>query len=90
LLGGLAGTVVVGTVTVTVLVPVVGGGVVVVGLAVVAGPSVVVVLGVVVVVVDDVVVDADADWITPQATRLPESPVDNVSSSGPVAPLFCW
>ena len=89
LLGGLVGTVVVGTVTVTVLVLVVGGGVtVVVGLVVVTGASVVVVLGVVVVVVD-VVVAADADWITPQATRLPESPVDNVSSSGPVAPFFC-
>jgi hypothetical protein len=86
LLGGLVGTVVVGTVTVTVLVLVLGGGVtvvvgLVVGLVVVTGASVVVVL--------DVVVDADADWITPQATRLPESPVDKVSSSGPAAPFFC-
>jgi hypothetical protein len=81
--------VVLGTVTVTGLVLVVGG-VVVDGLLVVTGASVVVVVGCVVVVVDDVVVDADADWITPQATRLPESPVDIVSSSGPVALFFCW
>lgn len=81
--------VVVGTVTVTVLVLVVGGAVVV-GLVVVAGASVAVVVGCVVVVAEDVVVDTEADWITPQATRLPESPVDIVSSSGPVAPFFCW
>jgi hypothetical protein len=90
LLGGLVGTVVVvGTVTVTVLVPVVGGGVVA-GLVVVTGASVTVVLGVVVVVVvvGDVVV-AEADSITPQATRPPESPVDRVASSGPAGPPFC-
>jgi len=81
--------VVVGTVTVTVLVLVVGGAVVV-GLVVVTGASVAVVVGCVVVVVEGVVVDPEADCITPQATRLPESPVDIVSSSGPVAPFFCW
>ena len=67
------------------------GGGVVVGLVVSAGTGVAVGLGVVVVVaVVVVVVAADADSITPQATRLPESPVDRVSSSGPGAPLFCW
>ena len=88
---GLTGTDVrVGTVTVTVLVLVVfgmgGGADVVVGVVVTGASVAVVVAGV---IVDDVV-DADADWITPQATRLPESPVDMVSLSGPGAPFFCW
>ena len=53
------------------------------------GTAVVVVLVVTVVlaVVDEVVVD-DAAAITPQATRLPASPVAMVSASGPGAPSF--
>jgi len=80
--------VVVGTVTVTVVVPVVSVGDVaaVVGL-VVAGASVAVVVVGEVVVGD--VVAAEADSMTPHATRLPESPVARVSSSGPAAPFFC-
>jgi len=81
--------VVVGTVTVTVLV-LVEGVAVVVGLVVVTGACVAVVVGCVVVVVDDVVADEEAGWMPPHATRLPESPVDIVSSSGPVASFFCW
>lgn len=54
-----------------------------------AGAAVVVVtvVAVVVAVVDEVVV-AVAGAITPQATRLPESPVASVCSSGPAAPFF--
>jgi hypothetical protein len=65
-------------VTVTVLVLVDGGGTAVV---------VVTVVTLVVAVVDEVVVVLAAA-ITPQATRLPESPVASVSSSGPGAPFF--
>jgi hypothetical protein len=62
-----------------------GGGTTTVGLMIVVSVTVV---GVVVVVDDavDEVVVADTDWITPQATRPPASPVARVSSSGPAEP----
>jgi hypothetical protein len=67
------------TVTVLVLMLVDGGATAVV---------VVIVVTVVVAAVDGVVVVLAAA-ITPQATRLPESPVASVCSSGPGAPFFC-
>lgn len=76
----------VGTVTVTVLV-LVWLGAVVDGVALGVDVAVVdVTSGVVVAVVVTVVVLAAA--ITPQATRLPASPVANVASSGPGVPFF--
>ncbi|OOK67647.1 hypothetical protein BZL30_7836 [Mycobacterium kansasii] len=40
------------------------------------------------VVLDEAVDELVAGAITPQATRLPESPVASVSSSGPGVPFF--
>jgi hypothetical protein len=79
------------TVTVTVLVLVLPGsdeGTVVAAPPVVTAVSVGVVTTVVLVVVAVEVAVADAEPMTPHATRMPESPVDSVSWSAPGAPFF--